>query len=143
MLREMEESETDPLTFEERKAIIIRHLAERGYEHKISYEIISVPNITHITYGRNVGYKIEKEELGEELEKISGTEERTTFSTLREYFARGATPPMKYFCAAPWTHTYVSPQGERRLCCATEKRDLSKNSILIVEPQRESLNQYH
>ena len=89
MLRETEESETDPLTFEERKAIIIRHLAERGYEHKIFYELISVPNITHITYGRNVGYKIEKEELGEELEKISGTEERTTFSTLRDYWTRG------------------------------------------------------
>ena len=28
---------------------------------------------------------------------------------------------MKYFCAAPWTHTYVSPQGERRLCCASRE----------------------
>ena len=97
MLRETEESETDPLTFEERKAIIIRHLAERGYEHKIFYEIISVPNITHITYGRNVGYKIEKEELGEELEKISGTEERTTFSTLRDYWTRGACTTHEVF----------------------------------------------
>lgn len=26
-----------------------------------------------------------------------------------------------YFCAAPWTHTYVSPQGERRLCCASRE----------------------
>ena len=97
MLRETEESETDPLTFEERKAIIIRHLAERGYEHKIFYEIISVPNITHITYGRNVGYKIEKEELGEELEKISGTEERTTFSTLRDYWTKAAATTHEVF----------------------------------------------
>jgi|TARA_B110000914_G_C15502670_1_gene466682 hypothetical protein len=26
-----------------------------------------------------------------------------------------------YFCTAPWTHTYVSPQGERRLCCASRE----------------------
>ena len=25
------------------------------------------------------------------------------------------------FCVAPWTHTYISPQGERRLCCASRE----------------------
>ena len=25
----------------------------------------------------------------------------------------------KTFCMAPWMHTYVSPQMERRLCCAS------------------------
>jgi len=25
------------------------------------------------------------------------------------------------FCTAPWTHTYASPQGERRLCCASRE----------------------
>ena len=25
------------------------------------------------------------------------------------------------FCLAPWTHTYISPQGERRLCCASRE----------------------
>ena len=24
----------------------------------------------------------------------------------------------KVFCMAPWSHTYISPQGERRMCCA-------------------------
>jgi len=28
---------------------------------------------------------------------------------------------VKYLCTAPWTHTYVSPQGERRLCCASRE----------------------
>ncbi len=37
------------------------------------YQIISVPNITNITYGRDVGYTIEKEDLGAEIEKISAT----------------------------------------------------------------------
>ena len=27
----------------------------------------------------------------------------------------------EFFCVAPWTHTYVSPQGERRLCCASRE----------------------
>jgi len=28
---------------------------------------------------------------------------------------------MNDFCLAPWTHTYISPQGERRLCCASRE----------------------
>jgi len=28
---------------------------------------------------------------------------------------------MNDFCTAPWTHTYISPQGERRLCCASRE----------------------
>jgi len=27
----------------------------------------------------------------------------------------------EYFCVAPWKHTFVSPQGERRLCCASRE----------------------
>jgi len=27
----------------------------------------------------------------------------------------------KTFCMAPWTHTYLSPQSERRLCCASRE----------------------
>lgn len=28
----------------------------------------------------------------------------------------------EYFCVAPWTHTYLSPQSERRLCCASREK---------------------
>lgn len=28
----------------------------------------------------------------------------------------------KAFCIAPWTHTYISPQSERRLCCASREK---------------------
>jgi len=28
----------------------------------------------------------------------------------------------KTFCMAPWTHTYLSPQSERRLCCASREK---------------------
>ena len=29
--------------------------------------------------------------------------------------------PPKSFCPAPWTHTYLSPQTERRMCCASRE----------------------
>ena len=29
--------------------------------------------------------------------------------------------PPKDMCLAPWTHTYLSPQSERRLCCASRE----------------------
>jgi Iron-sulfur cluster-binding domain len=36
----------------------------------------------------------------------------------------------KTFCMAPWTHTYISPQGERRLCCASrEEHSFQKQYI--------------
>ena len=38
--------------------------------------------------------------------------------------------PNKVFCTAPWTHTYISPQSERRICCASrEKHDFQVQYI--------------
>jgi hypothetical protein len=38
--------------------------------------------------------------------------------------------PNKVFCMAPWTHTYISPQSERRLCCASrEEHSFQKQYI--------------
>ena len=38
--------------------------------------------------------------------------------------------PNKIFCMAPWTHTYISPQSERRLCCASrEEHSFQKQYI--------------
>jgi hypothetical protein len=37
------------------------------------YEILVVPNITHIGYGRSVGYTIEEEKFDESITGISGT----------------------------------------------------------------------
>jgi hypothetical protein len=38
--------------------------------------------------------------------------------------------PNKVFCMAPWTHTYISPQGERRMCCASrEEHSFQKQYI--------------
>ena len=46
----------------------------------------------------------------------------------------------KTFCMAPWTHTYISPQLERRLCCASlEKSTNFKQYIDSNGPDRKSL----
>lgn len=38
--------------------------------------------------------------------------------------------PNPYFCMAPWRHTYVSPQSERRMCCASrEEHSFQKQYI--------------
>ena len=59
---------------------IIVDLKNHGYEYDVDYIIMHVPNIVNITYGRDVGYKIEQEHLGEEVEKISATEIRSQIS---------------------------------------------------------------
>ena len=43
----------------------------------------------------------------------------------------------KVFCMAPWTHTYISPQGERRLCCASrEEHSFQKQYIDATNDER-------
>ena len=51
-------------------------LNQSGFVYGEDYEVMGVPNITHITYGRDVGYKIEREYLDEETEDISATDLR-------------------------------------------------------------------
>ena len=51
----------------------------------------------------------------------------------------------KTFCMAPWTHSYISPQSERRICCAstepaqtfTQYIDTAEGicSIVIIMPK--------
>ena len=62
----------NPFEFDVVRARIEEKLS--GYEGK--YLIMLVPNITNIIYGRDVGYKIEKIDLGEDIESISATEIR-------------------------------------------------------------------
>ena len=51
-------------------------LLRDGYEYDVDYIIMYVPNIVNITYGRDVGYKIEQEHMGSEIENISATKIR-------------------------------------------------------------------
>jgi len=46
----------------------------------------------------------------------------------------------KTFCMAPWTHTFISPQLERRLCCASlEKSTNFKQYIDSSGPDNKEL----
>ena len=48
-------------------------IEEKLVDYKGRYQIILVPNITNILYGRDVGYKIEKIDLDPKIEYISAT----------------------------------------------------------------------
>ena len=76
LLREQDGTEKNPFTFEQRKEQIVEELKKEGYEYNNNYEIINVPNITHITYGRDVGYKIGQEHFDKDIEEISATKIR-------------------------------------------------------------------
>lgn len=74
MIRDCEGwNDSNPFKKEEVENFIHADLKEK-YEGK--YIIVFVPNITNITYGRNVGYKIENEVFDEDTHKISATEIR-------------------------------------------------------------------
>jgi adenylylsulfate kinase len=64
---------SNPFSFEQVKCFIQRDL-DPLYQGQ--YEIILVPNVTQILYGRDVGYSIDKIELPEEIQKISATKIR-------------------------------------------------------------------
>ena len=55
---------------------IEENLLADGYKRGVDYEIMLVPNITNITYGRGVGYAFEEETFDEEISSISATKIR-------------------------------------------------------------------
>ena len=61
---------TNPFAIEQVKNYIRRDL-DPLYQGQ--YEIQVVPNIVNITYGRDVGYKIEQEEFNSDITDISAT----------------------------------------------------------------------
>ena len=71
-------NDTNPFDFEQVKAFIRRDL-DPVYQGQ--YTVVLVPNIVEIVYGRDVGYKINKIELSEEIHKISATAIREDMKT--------------------------------------------------------------
>lgn len=70
MVRDCYDPYKNPFTFEEVKTCILRSLDE---EYQGMFDVVKVPNIVNITYGRDVGYTIEREFLDADLEAISAT----------------------------------------------------------------------
>tara|TARA_B100000401_G_scaffold429939_1_gene364120 strand:- start:914 stop:1318 length:405 start_codon:yes stop_codon:yes gene_type:complete len=63
----------NPFNFSQIKKNIEERLLPK---YKNRFEIILVPNISNICYGRTVGYKIEEVIMPKEVQKISGTKIR-------------------------------------------------------------------
>ena len=71
-----EAQEDNPFSFNEISDDIEKKLFDSGFKINEDYIIQFVPNITNITYGRGVGYKIEQESFDYETESISATKIR-------------------------------------------------------------------
>jgi len=55
---------------------IEKGLLEDGFKRGVEYEIMLVPNIVNITYGRGVGYTFEEEVFDKTVNEISATKIR-------------------------------------------------------------------
>jgi len=74
-IRDVQGVDDNPFDFETVKKNIEDRL---NPEFEGRFTIMLVPNITNISYGRGVGYKIEEVVLPEEIQKISATKIRAT-----------------------------------------------------------------
>ena len=72
MVRDMPKSENNPFEFKQIK----KNIEEKLKDYIGKFDVIKVPNITNICYGRDVGYKIEEIVLPKEIQKISATKLR-------------------------------------------------------------------
>tara|TARA_B100001057_G_C22192195_1_gene697492 strand:- start:9 stop:401 length:393 start_codon:yes stop_codon:yes gene_type:complete len=68
-----EGQEDNPFSFDQISEDITKKLLKSGYTINQDYIIQLVPNITNISYGRGVGYKIEQESFDLDTESISAT----------------------------------------------------------------------
>tara|TARA_X000000950_G_scaffold276646_1_gene364872 strand:+ start:34 stop:426 length:393 start_codon:yes stop_codon:yes gene_type:complete len=66
----------NPFSFQEILKDITEKLESLGYKINEDFIVQFVPNITNITYGRGVGYKIEEESFNSDIESISATKIR-------------------------------------------------------------------
>ena len=72
MVRDMPKSENNPFKFKQIK----KNIEEKLKDYVGKFDVIKVPNITNICYGRDVGYKIEEIVLSKKIQQISATKIR-------------------------------------------------------------------
>jgi len=78
MVRTMPQTENNPFQFDDIK----KRIEEKLKDYVGKFEVIKVPNITNICYGRDVGYKIEEIVLPKEIQEISATKIRQSLKNL-------------------------------------------------------------
>lgn len=76
MVRDIKIDDNNPFTFEQVTESINISLSKSGYTINRDYIIQLVPNITDISYGRDVGYTITKHEFDKDIHDISATKIR-------------------------------------------------------------------
>ena len=69
-------NDDNPFDFDKISNDIAAKLFERGYIIGEDFEVILVPNIVDISYGRGVGYSFTEHDLGERVHNISATKIR-------------------------------------------------------------------
>ena len=73
MVRDMSTDESNPYPAER----VIENLQSKLVKYAGKVNLAIVPNILNITYGRDVGYKIEQEKFDKQIEEISSTKIRS------------------------------------------------------------------
>lgn len=73
-LRDTEISPENPYTAADRKAVIEAYYKGTKYENMV--QVIIIPDITDVCYGRKVGWGIRQIHLDEKIESISATKIR-------------------------------------------------------------------
>lgn len=68
--------EDNPFDWEAVCESIEEGLSENGFKKGVDYEIMLVPNIVNISYGRGVGYVFEEEVFEDSITNISATKIR-------------------------------------------------------------------
>ena len=71
-LRDTRVDDKNPYDTQQRKARILASMTE--YAGRV--EVITIPDIAEVCYGRDVGYKVREIRLDEDTESISGTKIR-------------------------------------------------------------------
>lgn len=66
----------NPFNMREVRGNIDRALEAEGFMNGREYEVMLVPNIVDISYGRGVGYTFTQHDLGEDIHNISATKIR-------------------------------------------------------------------
>ena len=72
MVRDTPRDNNNPFDFE----MVKKRIEKALINYQGAFDIIKVPNITNICYGRGVGYKIEEIVLPEQIQNISATKIR-------------------------------------------------------------------
>ena len=76
MVRIMDMDKNNPFSFDYISEKIVNSLKKDKFTYGENYDIIRVPNIINISYGRDVGYTFTEHDLGEDIHNISATEIR-------------------------------------------------------------------